>query len=91
MPETERSRLIEYNPMLGRLCKIAHNGDIVGAANYRTIPKAIDARIANAKRKIVACTAAVDGVKGSLIECFMGLRGGKSGVQNAPLSSAALS
>ncbi len=46
-----------------------------GAANYRTIPKAIDARIANAKRKIAACTVAVDGVKGSLIECFMSLWG----------------
>jgi hypothetical protein len=45
-------------------------------ADYRAIPKAMDARSANANKKIAVCTAAVGGVKGNLSEFFMmSLRG----------------
>jgi hypothetical protein len=52
----------------------------------------MDARSANAKRKIAACTAAVGGVKANLSEFFMTSLRGKWRIKgNARLSNAALS
>jgi hypothetical protein len=49
----------------------------------------MDARSAKAKRKIATCTAAGEGVKAYLIECFMVLRG-KGARNNAPSVDAML-